>query len=124
MAVTAVRAWPGRRGIRTRILAIAWIPSLLLLAGGIAASAVLTYQGMQTGQELGYSVASAGETGMGGGSGMMMGSPGFDIAADPNETTNLADSDGHKDVLETYKAKLKAMQKKMEDPWIMKWEYE
>lgn len=47
MAVTAVRAWPGRRGIRTRILAIAWIPSLLLLAGGIAASAVLTYQGMQ-----------------------------------------------------------------------------
>lgn len=47
MAVTAVRAWPGRRGIRARILAIAWIPSLLLLAGGIAASAVLAYQGMQ-----------------------------------------------------------------------------
>ena len=48
----------------------------------------------------------------------------FDIAADPDETTNLADSEGHKDVLETYKAKLKAMQKEMEDPWIMKWDYE
>lgn len=48
----------------------------------------------------------------------------FDIAADPYETTNLADSDGHKDVLEKYKAKLKAMQKSMDDPWIMKWDYE
>jgi N-sulfoglucosamine sulfohydrolase len=48
----------------------------------------------------------------------------FDIAADPNETTNLADSDGHRDILEIYKAKLKNMQKEMEDPWIMKWEYE
>ena len=48
----------------------------------------------------------------------------FDIAADPHETTNLAESSGHQDVLETYKAKLKAMQKKMDDPWIMKWDYE
>ncbi|QDT06859.1 Arylsulfatase [Rubripirellula lacrimiformis] len=48
----------------------------------------------------------------------------FDIAADPLETTNLADSQGHQDVLETYKAKLKAMQKEMDDPWIMKWDYE
>lgn len=48
----------------------------------------------------------------------------FDIAADPNETTNLAESSGHQDVLETYKAKLKAMQKEMQDPWIMKWNYE
>jgi N-sulfoglucosamine sulfohydrolase len=48
----------------------------------------------------------------------------FDITADPNETTNLADSQGHQDILETYKAKLKAMQKQMEDPWIMKWDYE
>lgn len=48
----------------------------------------------------------------------------FDIAADPHETTNLAESEGHKDILENYKAKLKAMQKEMEDPWIMKWDYE
>ena len=47
-----------------------------------------------------------------------------DIAADPDETTNLADSLGHADVLEIYKAKLKEMQKEMQDPWIMKWEYE
>ncbi len=48
----------------------------------------------------------------------------FDMQKDPNESTNLADSEGHKDVLETYKAKLKQMQKDMEDPWIMKWDYE
>ncbi len=48
----------------------------------------------------------------------------FDIEADPNETTNLAASEGHQDILERYKAKLKAMQKKMDDPWIMKWDYE
>ncbi|QDT09047.1 Arylsulfatase [Planctomycetes bacterium K23_9] len=48
----------------------------------------------------------------------------FDIANDPDESTNLAASDGHKDVLEAYKAKLKQMQKDMDDPWIMKWDYE
>ncbi|MGB7327570.1 MAG: sulfatase [Rubripirellula sp.] len=48
----------------------------------------------------------------------------FDIAADPNETTNLAGSPGHADVLEAYKVKLKALQKEMQDPWIMKWDYE
>jgi N-sulfoglucosamine sulfohydrolase len=48
----------------------------------------------------------------------------FDIAADPHETTNLADSEGHRGVLETYKAKLKAMQAALDDPWIMKWDYE
>jgi N-sulfoglucosamine sulfohydrolase len=48
----------------------------------------------------------------------------FDIVNDPDESTNLANSDGHKDVLETYKAKLKQMQKEMDDPWIMKWDYE
>ena len=48
----------------------------------------------------------------------------YDMQKDPNESTNLAESSGHKDVLEDYKARLKAMQKQMEDPWIMKWEYE
>ena len=48
----------------------------------------------------------------------------FDIQNDPEETTNLATSEGHQDILEAYKAKLKAMQKKFDDPWIMKWDYE
>ena len=48
----------------------------------------------------------------------------FDIASDPDETTNLAQSPGHQDVLETYKSKLKKMQRDMDDPWIMKWDYE
>tara|TARA_R110002049_G_scaffold27321_1_gene93943 strand:- start:36525 stop:38063 length:1539 start_codon:yes stop_codon:yes gene_type:complete len=48
----------------------------------------------------------------------------FDIQSDPDETTNLADSPGHQDVLETYKAKLKNLQKTYQDPWIMKWDYE
>ena len=48
----------------------------------------------------------------------------FDIAADPEETTNLAESAGHQDVLKEYKDKLKKMQRDMEDPWIMKWNYE
>jgi len=48
----------------------------------------------------------------------------FDIAADPDETTNLADSPGHADVLARYQQKLKAAQKRYQDPWIMKWNYE
>ena len=48
----------------------------------------------------------------------------FDIAADPHETLNLADSLGHHDVLETYQAKLKAAQREYQDPWILKWDYE
>ena len=48
----------------------------------------------------------------------------FNIAADPHESTNLATSPGHADILETYQAKLKAAQRKYDDPWIMKWDYE
>lgn len=48
----------------------------------------------------------------------------FDIASDPDETTNLAESPGHLDILNKYKKKMKQMQKEMEDPWIMKWDYE
>ncbi len=48
----------------------------------------------------------------------------FDMKADPNEITNLADSEGHRDVLEAYKLKLKEYQKQFQDPWIMKWDYE
>lgn len=48
----------------------------------------------------------------------------YDIANDPNETINLADKPEHASILSEYQAKLKAMQKKLEDPWIMKWDYE
>ena len=48
----------------------------------------------------------------------------YDIAADPYESTNLATSLGHKDVLEEYQAKLKSLQEQYDDPWIMKWKYE
>jgi N-sulfoglucosamine sulfohydrolase len=48
----------------------------------------------------------------------------FDIANDPNEANNLATDKKYADVLEQYKAKLKAQQKLMNDPWIMKWSYE
>ena len=48
----------------------------------------------------------------------------FDMTSDPNETTNLANSPGHADILAQYQAKLKSMQKRYDDPWIMKWNYE
>ena len=48
----------------------------------------------------------------------------FDIEKDPQEGHNLALSTEYADILEEYKAKLKAYQKKMQDPWIMKWDYE
>ena len=48
----------------------------------------------------------------------------YNIAADPGETTNLANSPGSADVLERYKAKLKTLQKRYDDPWVMKWQYE
>ncbi|MEM0924636.1 MAG: sulfatase [Planctomycetota bacterium] len=48
----------------------------------------------------------------------------YDMQSDPHESTNLALSDGHADVLDTYKQKLKQMQKKLADPWIIKWKYE
>ncbi|MEO1615828.1 MAG: sulfatase [Planctomycetota bacterium] len=48
----------------------------------------------------------------------------YDMKTDPYESTNLAESEGHADVLAEYKAKLKSLQKRFEDPWIMKWDYE
>lgn len=40
------------------------------------------------------------------------------------EDINLADNPKYSKVLEDLKATLKEFQKKMDDPWIMKWEYE
>ena len=48
----------------------------------------------------------------------------YHIKSDPHESTNLAASPGHQDILKTYQAKLKTMQKEMDDPWVMKWDYE
>lgn len=48
----------------------------------------------------------------------------YDIQNDPWESTNLADSAGHQVILQQYQDKLKSVQKTMQDPWIMKWEYE
>ncbi|MFV1994639.1 MAG: sulfatase [Verrucomicrobiales bacterium] len=53
--------------------------------------------------------------------------PAFELYAidkDPNESTNLADNPEYAEVLKKYKAKLKAFQREMDDPWIMKWNYE
>jgi N-sulfoglucosamine sulfohydrolase len=48
----------------------------------------------------------------------------YDISIDPAETLNLADDPDFETTLEHYKEKLKTMQKRTGDPWIMKWRYE
>ena len=48
----------------------------------------------------------------------------YDIQRDLDETTNLADDPRFAEVLKRYQEKLKTLQKKMHDPWIMKWDYE
>ena len=48
----------------------------------------------------------------------------YDIANDPNESKNLAGDPESAELLTEYQDKLKAFQKRMDDPWIMKWDYE
>ncbi len=48
----------------------------------------------------------------------------YHIAEDPDETTNLASDPAYAKKLQEYKDKLKELQEKTDDPWIMKWEYE
>lgn len=48
----------------------------------------------------------------------------YDIESDPHETENLASDPNFSEVLAKYQRKLKAFQAKMDDPWIMKWDYE
>jgi N-sulfoglucosamine sulfohydrolase len=48
----------------------------------------------------------------------------FNMQEDPHESKNLASSVECRDLLAQYQAKLKAFQKQMDDPWIMKWDYE
>jgi N-sulfoglucosamine sulfohydrolase len=48
----------------------------------------------------------------------------FDIIRDPDETRNLSDDPQYQEVLARYQERLKAFQQQMDDPWIIKWEYE
>lgn len=48
----------------------------------------------------------------------------YDIANDPGESNNLAADPANAKILDAYQQKIKAFQKKFDDPWIMKWDYE
>ncbi len=48
----------------------------------------------------------------------------YDIRKDPDEAINLAGNPEYAEVLKRYQEKLRAHQQKMDDPWIMKWNYE
>lgn len=48
----------------------------------------------------------------------------YDIKNDPHESKNLASNPDYTKVLVKYQQKLKNMQKKLKDPWVMKWDYE
>ena len=48
----------------------------------------------------------------------------YDLENDPHEVINLADNPKYEKVLAELKTKLKAFQKRTNDPWIVKWEYE
>ena len=48
----------------------------------------------------------------------------YDIANDPNETTNLAEDPQHAQTLEALKQKIKKFQHRTFDGWVTKWKYE
>jgi N-sulfoglucosamine sulfohydrolase len=48
----------------------------------------------------------------------------YDLENDPDEVNNLADDLKHEKVLNDLTEKLKAFQKRTNDPWLLKWEYE
>ncbi|QDT31377.1 sulfatase family protein [Thalassoglobus polymorphus] len=48
----------------------------------------------------------------------------YHISEDPNESNNLAGKTEYAEILKKYQTKLKDFQKEMDDPWIMKWDYE
>lgn len=48
----------------------------------------------------------------------------YDISSDPAETNNLAEDPRFAETLSIYQDKLKEMQRRTGDPWIMKWDYE
>jgi N-sulfoglucosamine sulfohydrolase len=48
----------------------------------------------------------------------------YDLVADPDEVKNLAAEPAQAKLLEELKGKIKAFQKRTNDPWILKWDYE
>ena len=48
----------------------------------------------------------------------------FKINEDPYEAKNLASDPAHRKAFIEYQEKMKTFQKAMQDPWIMKWDYE
>ncbi|MBP84718.1 MAG: heparan N-sulfatase, partial [Verrucomicrobiales bacterium] len=48
----------------------------------------------------------------------------FKIDEDPYEAKNLASDPAHRKAFIEYQEKMKTFQKAMQDPWIMKWDYE
>jgi len=48
----------------------------------------------------------------------------YRIDEDPHEAKNLAGDPAYHEVLREYQEKLRAFQKEMGDPWILKWDYE
>ena len=48
----------------------------------------------------------------------------YDLVKDPHEGDNLADNPAHAELLAEMKGRLRAMQEKTNDPWVVKWTYE
>lgn len=48
----------------------------------------------------------------------------YDLHDDPHELHNLADASQHQQTLKQLQESLKAWQKRTNDPWLLKWEYE
>jgi len=48
----------------------------------------------------------------------------YDLQADPDELTNLAFEPEHQQRLQALQEKMKAWQKRTNDPWLLKWRYE
>ncbi|AWW00951.1 sulfatase family protein [Arcticibacterium luteifluviistationis] len=48
----------------------------------------------------------------------------FDLEKDPNESKNLAYSEGFEPILEEMKGKLKTFQKNTSDPWLIMWDHD
>ncbi len=48
----------------------------------------------------------------------------YDLQKDPEEVHNLAQDPPHRELFVTLRDKIKAFQKRMEDPWLIKWKHE
>ncbi len=48
----------------------------------------------------------------------------YDLESDPDESHNLAGDPKYAELLQAMKDKLKAFQRRTQDPWILKWDYE